>query len=340
MALQSSGFISLSQIQSEFGGSSPIALSEYYRNGSYVTANNTGIPTSGTISLSSFYGTVSQYVYTITSSTQEADLRALAIADGWSGTNQLKVIVDSGVYLWSSDITLGGLIVSGSFPDGIVLVNNGYIIGKGGKGGDYNTTNHTDGGPALQITAEVPIVITNSSGAYIAGGGGGGAGGWGKGAGGGGGAGGGDGGYSYRGASGRGAGGAIGVAGSNAGNDSDAGGGKGGGSGGSGGGHDNGSGIFNDPDSGPGGGGGRILPGVGGARSSGSRDYEGGLGGTAGGVGGNAQGGGAGGGGGGWGAAGGNSGSKSGGAGGAAIVKAAGTTLTLTNNGTVYGATP
>jgi len=49
--------ISLGQIQTEFGGSNPIALAgEYYRNGSYTTSNNTNVPTSGTISLSDFYG--------------------------------------------------------------------------------------------------------------------------------------------------------------------------------------------------------------------------------------------------------------------------------------------
>jgi len=56
MALQSSGTITLAQIQAEFGGSNPISLSEYYRNGSYVTSNNTSVPTSGDISVSNFYG--------------------------------------------------------------------------------------------------------------------------------------------------------------------------------------------------------------------------------------------------------------------------------------------
>lgn len=36
MALQSSGAISLSNIQTEFGGSNPISLSEYYKGGTYV----------------------------------------------------------------------------------------------------------------------------------------------------------------------------------------------------------------------------------------------------------------------------------------------------------------
>jgi hypothetical protein len=59
MALQSSGAISLSDIQTEFGGSNPTSLSEYYRGGSNVinASVNNSIPTSGAISLTDFYGT-------------------------------------------------------------------------------------------------------------------------------------------------------------------------------------------------------------------------------------------------------------------------------------------
>ena len=49
MALQSSGAISLQDIQNEFGGSHPISLSEYYGVAS-------GIPSSGQISMNQFYG--------------------------------------------------------------------------------------------------------------------------------------------------------------------------------------------------------------------------------------------------------------------------------------------
>lgn len=59
MALQTSGAISLSDIQSEFGGSNPISISEYYGAAS-------GVPTSGTISLSNFYGK-SAVQYSLTS---------------------------------------------------------------------------------------------------------------------------------------------------------------------------------------------------------------------------------------------------------------------------------
>ncbi len=56
MALPASGTITLAQIQTEFGGANPIGLNEYYRNGAYVTVNNTSVPVSGTITLSNFYG--------------------------------------------------------------------------------------------------------------------------------------------------------------------------------------------------------------------------------------------------------------------------------------------
>jgi hypothetical protein len=55
MALPSSGTITINDIVTEFGGDAPHALSEYYRGGSYVTSNNTDVPTSGTIALSDFY---------------------------------------------------------------------------------------------------------------------------------------------------------------------------------------------------------------------------------------------------------------------------------------------
>ena len=54
MALPNSGSISLADIQNEFGGSNPIGINEYYRNGSYVTPNNTNIPTSGQIDFNDF----------------------------------------------------------------------------------------------------------------------------------------------------------------------------------------------------------------------------------------------------------------------------------------------
>lgn len=51
-----SGTIKLTDVQTEFGGASPVALSEYYRAGSYVPSTLTGVPASGTISMSQLRG--------------------------------------------------------------------------------------------------------------------------------------------------------------------------------------------------------------------------------------------------------------------------------------------
>ena len=57
MVLQTAGTISFDNIQTEFGGTNPIGLNEYYLNGTYTTGTGAaGIPTSGTISLNNFYG--------------------------------------------------------------------------------------------------------------------------------------------------------------------------------------------------------------------------------------------------------------------------------------------
>lgn len=60
MSLPSTGRISLGNVQSEFGGSNPIRLSEYYAGGSYVVVGTSGtsgsIPSTGSISLGRFRG--------------------------------------------------------------------------------------------------------------------------------------------------------------------------------------------------------------------------------------------------------------------------------------------
>lgn len=58
MAVTSSGVIRLSgDIVTEFGGTAPHGLTEYYRGAGIVTAGNTAVPTSGAIAFSDFYGT-------------------------------------------------------------------------------------------------------------------------------------------------------------------------------------------------------------------------------------------------------------------------------------------
>jgi hypothetical protein len=63
MPLQTSGPISLDDIQNEFGGSDPISISEYYGAAS-------GIPASGAISIGDFYGASAVQDMTVTTYTR------------------------------------------------------------------------------------------------------------------------------------------------------------------------------------------------------------------------------------------------------------------------------
>lgn len=69
MALPTSGPLSMSQIQTEFGGVNPIGLNEYYAGGGLVPPGTSGtygaVPSSGQISIQNFYGT-SNIVISIT----------------------------------------------------------------------------------------------------------------------------------------------------------------------------------------------------------------------------------------------------------------------------------
>jgi len=68
MAIPLTGPISLADIQAEFGGSVPVSLSNYYKGGAYVLTTDyaPNVPTSGTISLSDFYGARRTTLTTVT----------------------------------------------------------------------------------------------------------------------------------------------------------------------------------------------------------------------------------------------------------------------------------
>jgi len=85
MTLPASGPLTFTDIQTEFGGTNPIALNEYYAGGTYVPAATSGtygpVPSSGQISVQNFYGTsavipvyieevFSTWLYTGTGATQ------------------------------------------------------------------------------------------------------------------------------------------------------------------------------------------------------------------------------------------------------------------------------
>jgi hypothetical protein len=169
MALPTSGILTLAQIQTEFGGANPSGINEYYRGGAYVTTNNTGVPTNGAISVKNFYGAVKQFAFTNTTQySTPQDLRTLALAAGWNGTD--NVLFTNNSNITSNTTSSPALSIAGSFPNGVLFVNNGYLVGMGGAGGVYNQNGY-DAGPAA--TVSTAVTITNNG--TFAGGGGGGA---------------------------------------------------------------------------------------------------------------------------------------------------------------------
>ncbi|HET8688580.1 MAG TPA: hypothetical protein VFM18_18355 [Methanosarcina sp.] len=199
MAIHGAGTpIKFSEIQTEFGGVNPISLSEYYAGGPYVQVSpalNPGIPASGPVYLSGFYGAVKQFVfsYTVASGVSVANfnLAAAASSAGWNGVAPISAIItiNSGGIIYSTSTTTPALVLS-TVPSysAISVINSGYIVGCGGKGssgcnsvgdsGVINSAPGSPGGPALQILVQntgVSCRITNNG--TIGGGGGGGGGG-------------------------------------------------------------------------------------------------------------------------------------------------------------------
>ena len=173
MTLPASGAISLSQVNVELG------LSATAQIGMNDAAVRTlfGVP-SGAISMSDGYGKANQFAFTISSNQTNANLRTLAVNAGWNESSKVVATINSGVHCSSNSTGTPGLTINGSFPNGVELINNGSIVGRGGQGavGGNNTANSavgSAGGLALSVSIAVTI---NNTGTIAGGGGGGGAG--------------------------------------------------------------------------------------------------------------------------------------------------------------------
>jgi len=183
MTLPASGPLSLADIQTEFGGSNPISLDEYYRGGAYVTANNTSVPTSGVISISNFYGTTRRIAIplTISSNTYNYDVYANRGGTYVAGISDITVTVNGGVLVGSTSTGAYAMLVQNSFSAGdtVTIVNNGVIQGMGGEGGASQFAAQSGGNPGAgggnALYVNRATTIQNNS--VIAGGGGGGGGG-------------------------------------------------------------------------------------------------------------------------------------------------------------------
>lgn len=184
--------ISINTIATEFGGTTPHSLSEYYRGGGLVpnTPVNNAIPTSGQIAIGDFYGSsnVSALALTISANTQNYDVYTAAVGAGYS-SGDVSVTINPGVVVGSNSTGAYALLVPSAFSPtaSISITNNGTIIGAGGNGGPSGKATSgtqagfpgTPGGTGGNaVYANRPITITNNG--VIAGGGGGGGGGGGN----------------------------------------------------------------------------------------------------------------------------------------------------------------
>ena len=163
MALQSSGSITLAQIASEFGDSQPHSLSEFYRNGGKVPANNTNVPTSGTIDFADFYGATNADVKTLSSGT-DVNLSS-TFGSNWAPSIPKIVIIASGTEIGTASYY--ALNVPSGMGGTLDIQNSGTISGSGGAGSPSGTGG--DGGTALYIGSN-NVTVTNSG--TIRGGGG------------------------------------------------------------------------------------------------------------------------------------------------------------------------
>jgi hypothetical protein len=179
MTLPSAGQIALDQVNTELNKTSSTTTSLNDTDVRTLFAKPTA---NSIISMQDGYGKSNVFNYTISASTAAAtDLRSFLISNGWNGTSKVNLTINFGVYVYgviSGGTTYAAMTISGSFPNGINIINNGSIVGASGTGGNgagigpYNGTAGQPGGPA--IVAISNVTITNNG---IVGGGGGGGGG-------------------------------------------------------------------------------------------------------------------------------------------------------------------
>lgn len=159
MTLPASGPISFNNINVELGvaGITQASLGQT----SYRTLAGVA---SGAISMSNFYGKANQFSLTISTNQTNANLRTLAVAAGWNQSTKVVATINSGVYVSSNATGTAALTVNGSFPGGVEIVNNGFIIGMGGAGGNGRAypsgsgSAGSAGGLALAVSVAVSIL--------------------------------------------------------------------------------------------------------------------------------------------------------------------------------------
>jgi hypothetical protein len=190
MAIKDSGSsLAISEIVAEFGDAAggSDSLSEYYAGGQNVPSGATGesgsIPTSGTISMSQFYGSTARVAIAlqISSTTQNYNIYSNRGGTYSAGISDVTLTVQAIVGASSSAnaaIDTGNQWTSG---DTVKIINNSQIVGHGGTGGaggngDTPGAGAAGGAGGNAINLGIDTTIQNNGG-FIRGAGGGGGGG-------------------------------------------------------------------------------------------------------------------------------------------------------------------
>lgn len=176
MALPLTGPIKFSDINVELGLTPTLQISL----GSVISRTLLGVPAGAIRLAADGRGKSNVFAVSITSNQKELNLRTWLLANGWDGIRKVIVTVNPNVYIWSDNVAVPALTINGSWPNGVEIINNGYIMGRGGDGAmvgsDYSSSSVVyfkgqNGGPAITLGTNVTISSTNG---YIGGGGGGG----------------------------------------------------------------------------------------------------------------------------------------------------------------------
>jgi hypothetical protein len=172
MPLPVSGTISLSQVNTELS----LPVTQGISLNDAVVRALAG-KASGTISMSDLHGksasrSATAFIYTAHQLNGAITLSNMA---GYvAGKTDVTITINAGIYMYSDSAAPALNIIGGVTGDTITLINNGFIMGKGGDGEYFVvatsvTVPSTAGNTALQIA--YPITINTLNG-YIGGGGG------------------------------------------------------------------------------------------------------------------------------------------------------------------------
>lgn len=139
MVLPSTGAISFSTIQTEFGGTEPISLSEYYNGGSYVVGV-TAVPSSGAFSVSQMYGkqkgdlyAFSSHTFTNAGATGQNGPSLTAVRNAYSSTAWASTYLNmdvTGVQKWTVPATKTYAISLAGARGGMATWNSNVVSGR------------------------------------------------------------------------------------------------------------------------------------------------------------------------------------------------------------------